>query len=263
MDRISLSDWRSVPFWMRRLRKFIKKDPAYPDLEGDLVPVALKIDVGGLNLGFQEKVLPHRVQAWNGERWIPVRWADTDAMQTLSESQGEGEDFGPLRPKKRATPNPMRVALRHLEAKGESPYLYPEAGKSARPGVKKDIEEFRKLPVEERAQKPLWSFLFGDGTPTFKMTKLEASYTGESPYEGNCGNCVHAYQHVTTGTYICDWMRGAIAPTGWCRVWGAPISAKEYKDYQERGNVSAKVARVTRELTLEDLYFRALPRSES
>lgn len=137
-----------------------------------------------------------------------------------------------------------RVATFYMASLQAGPYLYPEAGSGASSGVLRDLEELRKLPVEERGQSPAWVHLLGpEGTPPYKMTKLEVAYTDESPYQQNCANCIRSYTHNTTGVSICDWMRGVVDPKGWCRVWKEPMPREEYEAYQERGQVLPGVKR--------------------
>jgi len=114
------------------------------------------------------------------------------------------------------------------------PFLYAGAGAKAPRAVQEAIQEYRALPEDERVETPLLYWLLGDGTPPFKMTKVEAGYIDDSPYNQNCGNCTHAYTHVTSGIAICDQMRGVIEPQAWCRVWSEPDDPEEYREYQER-----------------------------
>jgi len=124
------------------------------------------------------------------------------------------------------------------EDKSRGPYLYSGTEKTNVPKEIKDaIKKYRELPEEKRKETPLLYWLLGDdGTPPYKMTKLEAAYTDKSPYKQNCGNCARAYQNVTTGVHICDWMRGEIKLAGWCNVWHEPWNKKEYTEYQEKNN---------------------------
>lgn len=128
-----------------------------------------------------------------------------------------------------------------LKRAAKTPYTYPGAEEGNVPsGVLDAIEEFRSLPVEERKERPLLFWLLGEkGTPPYKFTKLEAAYTDESPYDVKCANCLSTYLHVTSGTLICDQMRGVIVEEGWCRLYRSAIEAEEYKAYQEEGNVEA------------------------
>lgn len=83
----------------------------------------------------------------------------------------------------------------------------------------------------------LWGWLLGpNGTPPYKHAQVDVLYTdGPSPVKGQtCGNCVAAYQHVTTGTFICDRVRGPIRPAGWCNRWLKPVEASVYVAYQRR-----------------------------
>lgn len=69
---------------------------------------------------------------------------------------------------------------------------------------------------------PLLYALLGSGTPPYKMSPADAHYASRSLQPGQtCGNCRHAYQHVTSKVFICDQIRGAIQPTAWCRLWGS------------------------------------------
>tara|TARA_Y100000310_G_C20543474_1_gene744458 strand:- start:661 stop:1020 length:360 start_codon:yes stop_codon:yes gene_type:complete len=105
------------------------------------------------------------------------------------------------------------------------------------PEVQAAIKRFRSLPLRERVKRPLLYWLLGDGTPPFKLTKPEAAYLRVSPFAhlGHiCGTCLHAYTHTTTGTMICDQMRGVIHNEAWCRLWRPPIPKKRYEAYQNR-----------------------------
>ncbi len=141
-----------------------------------------------------------------------------------------------------ANAQPKRVARRWIRrTASQAPYLYDDAGKDAPAKVRAAIVEYRKLPEEFRKDNPLLFWLLGDGTPLFKMTKVEAAYADPSPFKKqNCGNCLHSYSHVTSGTFICDQMRGAIKPEAWCRVWKPAIAKAEYRKYQERTAAATK-----------------------
>lgn len=98
-------------------------------------------------------------------------------------------------------------------------YRYPQAGKNASAGARQSIQQFHRLPVVQKQQVPLLYFLLGSGTPPYKMSPADASYQNQPMGQQRCGNCIHAYQHVKSQTFICDQIRGGIQPQGWCRLW--------------------------------------------
>jgi hypothetical protein len=123
---------------------------------------------------------------------------------------------------------PMLSYGEYMDEKFPEPFQYPKAGKNAQPGINKDIETYKKLPPEEKAKTPLLWWLLGSTTQDYKMSKKDALYTEESKTAGQkCSNCRFAYQHITSGRYICSMMRGNIEPGAWCRLWEAD---KEKKD---------------------------------
>ena len=75
----------------------------------------------------------------------------------------------------------------------------------------------RKLPNDT----PLLYALLGSGTPPYKMSPGDAQYGTPPVRAQTCGNCVRAFQHVTSKAYICDQIRGPIEPGAWCRLWKA------------------------------------------
>ena len=101
-------------------------------------------------------------------------------------------------------------------------YEYPRAGKNAPEGVRKTIEEFRQLPEEERARRPLLYYLLGDGTPPYKMSKEDSDYSDKTPLESQtCENCEFLYLKPYKNKYICSKIAGEIVPAGWCKLWEA------------------------------------------
>lgn len=227
---VFLSDYDSVFQWLRKFRDLVVVDPLRPDLGPD-APVVLRINLEGLEIMTKDKILPHRIEVWDGVKWFPIRQADLEFLEDLGEMALSQNTVVPsLRPLKKA----FRVALRFAQSKlKKAPFLYEGVEKTARPGVQEEIRKFRELSMEERSQIPLWAWLLGAGTPPFKMTKVEAAYVEESPYESNCANCRHAYTQHTSGVMICNWMRGEIKPEAWCRVWKSPMDADEYRTYLE------------------------------
>lgn len=131
------------------------------------------------------------------------------------------------------TQSVSRVARRFLRAM-QGGFLYHQAGKGAQPEVKQAIVRFRQLPVSERAEAvSLWGWLLGDdGTPPYKPTKADVGYVDHEVDEQNCGNCNSAYEHVTSGTFICDRMEGPIEPEAWCQRWNEPWDPQKYREYQ-------------------------------
>ena len=116
--------------------------------------------------------------------------------------------------------DPETLVRRYRASKEGGAPGYPDAGVGAPEGVQQAIAEFSKLPAEERAEKPLLWWLLGASTPAYKMAPDEAAYVSPSTVTGQtCGNCSHAYKHITSGKLLCDQMRGNIVPEAWCRFW--------------------------------------------
>lgn len=110
--------------------------------------------------------------------------------------------------------------LELLQKSSHNTNKYPNAGEDAQPGVKKEIEKFRKLPPEERSKQPLLYWLLGEGTPDFKMAKKDALYTDKTKVPSQkCSNCMFAYTKVVTSESICSQISGKIKPEAWCRLW--------------------------------------------
>jgi hypothetical protein len=107
-------------------------------------------------------------------------------------------------------------------AAGAGNFAYPYAASRAQPEVRQAIVRFRRLPIapeSPRVTTPLLYWLLGQGTPAFKMSQPDALY-GEPRAPGQtCGNCLFAYQHVTSKSFICSEMAGRILPSAWCRLW--------------------------------------------
>jgi hypothetical protein len=153
---------------MQRLKKVVNKDPAFPDQE-PLIPVALRVDVGGMEISTTEKILPHRLRVWTGEAWKPIRFTDPEFLEEMALERGEEQkEFGALRPTKRA------------------------------------------------AQQVTRKFLLETGS---QLTKEEVEYVSVAPGTQRCATCMSAYQHVATGTFLCDVVIGNINPEAWCRLW--------------------------------------------
>ena len=155
----------------------------------------------------------------------------------MADERNELEVFRRLR---RRAVDPVLVHAREVArgvAQRVAPFLFASAGRRAPREVQKAIERYRRLPEAQRAQKPLLYWLLGDGTPPYKFRKEEVQYGAPPPQVAgrqNCGNCVHAYVHLTSSTPICDLMRGVIAPQAWCNRWAPPMPAPQYVAYQER-----------------------------
>ncbi len=99
-------------------------------------------------------------------------------------------------------------------------YEYPSAGENAPPEVKRAIAKFRRLPIAQKESVPLLYWLLGSGTPDYKMSKEDAEYVDQSEIDfQNCANCISAFQHVTSGEFICDQMEGEIQGEAWCKLW--------------------------------------------
>lgn len=100
-------------------------------------------------------------------------------------------------------------------------YEYQDAGERAPYEVQRAIDRFHMhAPDHVKENVPLLYWLLGSGTPPYKMTREESDYVDVSPVPTQqCANCVFAYQHVTSGNFICSQIRGRISPPGWCRLW--------------------------------------------
>ena len=101
-------------------------------------------------------------------------------------------------------------------------FLYPDAGDNAAPGVQDEIDEFRELPIKERARGHLWGELLGSGTPPYKFAKGDVDYIDVSDVPGQrCGNCRFGWYNAIDGRMICSQVRGEIEPEAWCNRWAA------------------------------------------
>lgn len=106
----------------------------------------------------------------------------------------------------------MRIRYHGLVANNDYPDL-PQASPAFVPAV-------RLLQRGLPDQTPLLYALLGSGTPPYKMSPADATYVSSAPMSRmTYGNCVRAYQHVTSKTFICDQIRGEIQPSAWCRLW--------------------------------------------
>jgi hypothetical protein len=100
-------------------------------------------------------------------------------------------------------------------------YLYPQAGANANPLVKKAIEQFRNLPNDVKADKPLLYWLLGSGTPPYKMSKKDSLYKGKSYRGQNCGNCRFTFMRWVNKELICSQIQGNIELEHWCKLWAS------------------------------------------
>jgi hypothetical protein len=100
-------------------------------------------------------------------------------------------------------------------------YEYPFAGgRKAPPEVQAAVERFRLLPESEKEKLPLLYWLLGEGTPPYKMSRIDSKYTVLSPVAGqNCANCIFTYLQPKRNVYICSQIAGTILPEAWCRLW--------------------------------------------
>ena len=97
---------------------------------------------------------------------------------------------------------------------------YPNAGEDAQPEVKEAIERFRQLPEEERAKKPLWAWLLGEGTPDFKASAEDSEYSDMSHMPNHtCGNCESMYFHLGSQKWVCSQIGPHVELPGWCNRW--------------------------------------------
>lgn len=118
--KVVFSDFRTVPYWMRRLRDIVVEDPLHKG-EGDAIPVVLKIEVSGFDLKFDDRILPQRIQVWNGEAWKQIRMADLDDIAILGEEDIINKSqFPNLRPGKRASEiEASDIVQKYIDANSE------------------------------------------------------------------------------------------------------------------------------------------------
>lgn len=103
--------------------------------------------------------------------------------------------------------------------KNNTDYFYPKAGLNANPLIKKAINQFRRLPNEVKAEKPLLYYLLGSGTPPYKMSKKDSHYQGK-PFRGqNCGNCRFTFMRWINKELICSQIAGNVELDHWCKLW--------------------------------------------
>ena len=88
------------------------------------------------------------------------------------------------------------------------------------------INEYRDLSEEEKEKQPLLWWLLKKSTAYYKFRKEVADYIDKSQNPDTiCGNCTRLYEHITSRTYICDWVgfddkgNDNIAFDGWCKYW--------------------------------------------
>ena len=114
-------------------------------------------------------------------------------------------------------------------------YTYPGAGKKAPRMVRMAVSAFRRLPLSTKRNVPLLWWLLPEGTPPYKMSAQDAAYQDVPRGDERCDNCRSAYEHITSGTWICDQMAGVIEPQAWCRLWRGPFDDPAfYARYQDR-----------------------------
>lgn len=132
------------------------------------------------------------------------------------------------------------VAVRDGKSPRKAPrFWYKNAEQNMPVEVRMALARFRQLPEKIRAQLPAWGWLLGGGTPKLKMEQADVQY-GSPPsnpltQHHRCQNCNRFYQHVPTGTGVCDWVRGVIAPNAWCNRWAPAITREAYVRYQDGG----------------------------
>lgn len=120
----------------------------------------------------------------------------------------------------------LKIA-RSLIAEDEE-FEYPEAGgELAQPEVKKAVERFRQLPVEERAKQPLLYWLLGAGTPPYKVSKKDSEYKDPTEIPNQtCDNCEFYYFETSNDVYICSQISGDVKPKAWCNLWDSASNKK-------------------------------------
>jgi hypothetical protein len=106
-------------------------------------------------------------------------------------------------------------------AKNKHQHNYENAGENAPAGVRQEIENYKKLPLEQKENLPLLYYLLGSGTPPYKMATEDADYTAKSSVQAQtCANCEYFYHKPARGQrYICSQIQGLVKPSGWCRLW--------------------------------------------
>ncbi len=116
------------------------------------------------------------------------------------------------------------MAFKKISEQENSDLYKQKALEEAQPEVKDAIERF--YSEEDPEEKVLMYWLFGKGTPDFKMPKEYAQYTDESEEEGQtCGNCEFRYLKEANGKLVCSQVgKGldggdAIERAGWCKLW--------------------------------------------
>ncbi len=97
---------------------------------------------------------------------------------------------------------------------------YKKAEKSTPPGVRMEIKKWRKLPLNIRLKKPLWSHLLGGSTQPGKFPKSVVQYIGQSLIPAQrCGNCTYFYENSPNGRAVCSIVKGNIEAQAWCNRW--------------------------------------------
>jgi hypothetical protein len=106
------------------------------------------------------------------------------------------------------------------EWKQKDKFQNPDAGgKDAQPEVQKAVKRFRKLPAKKREKTPLLYWLLGSGTQPYKTSREDSQYTDKTHRTQQCKNCVHAFENVTSGKWICSQIQEEIKSSGWCNLW--------------------------------------------
>jgi len=89
-------------------------------------------------------------------------------------------------------------------------------------GVEQAIRDWQE---ETDGDEPLLYWILGGpeggvGTPPYKMSKDQSSYTDAASDPGtSCATCEFLYQKTTTGEHICSQIRGKVEPEGWCNQY--------------------------------------------
>lgn len=117
-------------------------------------------------------------------------------------------------------------------------HYYSDVPENAQPEVKKAIERWRNLPIEERKDQVLLWWLLGSGTPPYKMPPKDALYVDESKNNNsNCGNCEYLYIKTSNGHHICSQISGDVNPNGWCKLWKKAIHNHKVKTIDEQNKI--------------------------
>jgi len=124
--KIFLSRFSEIPTWFHKLEHIARGETETPEEDG-MVPVALRIDITGINFEVdpevssgksfyaQENISPERIEVWTGSKWEAIRNVDEEALlevvrDTVEEFYEEDDsswteiEWDILQPTKKASP---------------------------------------------------------------------------------------------------------------------------------------------------------------